>query len=448
MEATRSIPTASGTIPVLGHVIALARDPLTFLNSLPAQGDVVQVRLGPFRVAIVCDPELTVRMLRDNRTFDRGGPLIDRAREVVGDGLGSCPRDAHHRQRRLAQPAFHRDRLAGYAESTSAIISEVTGSWRDRQVLDVLAEMMTIASKSLTTTMFSNALPAAGQSRLLRDVSTVFDGFYQRMLMPAFVRRLPLPGNRAYGKAHARLRHTIDQFIAERRANGTDQGDLLSALLAARDTETDGQGLTGTELADTILTFFLAGTETTATTVSWALHLLAGHPDVEQQLHAEVDSVLAGRTATHADLPKLESCRRIINETLRLYPPGWFFTRTVSAGTELGGYVLPSATTVAYSPYLIHHRQDLYDRPESFEPERWDPERHLQPSRDSFIPFGAGAHKCIGDAFGMNQAVLVLASIAARWRMESVDGEKVRPTLGMSLHPNRLRMRAISRGLG
>ncbi|MCX4910122.1 cytochrome P450 [Streptomyces sp. NBC_00878] len=444
MKELRSIPVASSALPVAGHLVPLIRDPLVFLNSLPVCGKLVRIRMGPLTVVVICDPELTRQALLDDRVFDKGGPLFDRVREAIGDGLTSCPHSSHRRLRRLAQPAFHPGRLPGYAQAMTLCIDQVTGSWREGQTIDVPAETMTITSKGTAATLFSNTLPPARLGQLLNDVTTIFDGFYQRMLLIPPLDRLPVPGNRAYLRARARLRDTCDQIIAQRRADGADHGDLLSALIAACDPEDGGRGMTDAEISDAILAFFLAGTETTASVLAWALDLLARHPEIEQRLHAEVDTVLGGAPATHVDLPRLTLTARIITETLRFSSPAWLLTRTVTVDTRLGGHLLPAGTSIAYSPYLIHHRPDLYDQPETFDPDRWDGKRS-QPPRPAFIPFGTGARKCIGDTFAMTQAILALATITARWRLQHLPRQQVRPALGAVLRPRELRMRATPR---
>lgn len=444
MKELRSIPAAPSALPVAGHLVPLLRDPLAFLNSLPAYGDLVRIRVGPLPVVVICDPELTRQALLDDRVFDKGGPFFDRVREVMGDDLASCPYSSHRRLRRLAQPAFHPGRLPGYAQAMSSCIDQVTGSWREGQIIDVPAETMTITCKVTTATLFSNTLPPARLDQLLDDVTTVFDGLYQRMLLIPPLDRLPTRGNRAYLSARTRLRDTCDQIIAQRRADSVDHGDLLSALIAACDPEDGDRGMTDAEISDTILIFFLAGTETTASVLAWALHLLARHPEIEQRLHAEVDTVLGGAPATHADVARLTLTARVITETLRYCSPAWLLTRTVTADTRLGGHLLPAGTSVAYSPYLIHHRPDLYDQPEIFDPDRWDRERS-QPPRHALIPFAAGARKCIGDDFAMTQAILALATITGRWRLEHLPGQQVRTAIAAVLRPRELRMRATPR---
>jgi cytochrome P450 len=188
----------------------------------------------------------------------------------------------------------------------------------------------------------------------------------------------------------------------------------------------------------------LAGIENTASALAWALDFLAQHPEIERQLHTEVDTVLDGAAATHADLPRLEFTNRVINETLRLRPPAWFFTRTVTADTRLGGHFLPAGTNVAYSPYLIHHRPDLHHAPEDFDPGRWDPQRP-QPHRHAMIPFASGARKCPGDTFAMAEATLALATITARWQLEHAPGIQRRPALSLTLKHRALPMRTRPR---
>ncbi|BDH13402.1 hypothetical protein HOK021_45810 [Streptomyces hygroscopicus] len=301
-------------------MVPLARDPLAFLNSLPAHGALVRVHMGPVPLVVICDPDLTHQALVDDRVFDKGGPVFERFRDVLGDGLSSCPHHAHRRLRRLAQPAFPSGRLPGYARTMTVCLEEVTGSWNPGRPLDVPTEMMSVTSQVTAATLFSESLPAAERGPLIDDVKTIAGGVFRRMLLVPPLDRLPTPGNRACLRARTRLRHTCDLVIAERRADGTGHGDLLSALVAARDPEDGGRGMTDAEISDTILTVFLAGTETTASTLAWALDLLARHPEIEQRLHTEVDTVLRGNPATHADLPRLELTERIIDETLRLYP--------------------------------------------------------------------------------------------------------------------------------
>ncbi|MGW0569548.1 cytochrome P450 [Streptomyces tauricus] len=441
---------APGALPLLGHLPRLLRDPLAFLRTLPERGDLVWVRVGPWKAIVVCDPDLVHQVLLDDKTFDRGGLFYDRAREVVGNGLGTCPHDDHRRQRRLVQPAFHSSRLPGYAKAMTDTIVSVTGAWRDGQELDVHTETITLTGRVVAACLFGSALTPAATDRVLADLAATRAGITRRALMPPPLDRLPTRGNRRYHRARNRLRHTLDQVIADRRATGTDHGDLLSILLAthspANGDAPTGSALSDAELSDQVVTFFPAGMETGASALAFALYLMASHPRLAEQLHAEVDTVLAGRTtADFEDLPRLELTGRFLTETLRLYPPVWIVTRTAVTSTQLGGHPVPAGTTVVHSPYLLHHRPDLFANPEAFDPERWNRPQTPRLPRGAFLPFGSGARKCVAETFALTEVTLALATIAARWQLHLVPGHRLHPTPTAALTPRGLRLRVTAR---
>ncbi|WP_405164751.1 cytochrome P450 [Nocardia sp. NBC_01499] len=440
---TSTIATAPHRLPLLGHFVPLLRDPAGFVASLPAYGDLVRIGMGPITAVMVCDPQLTQQVLRHDRVFDKGGPVFDRAREAIGDGLGTCPYSRHRRLRRLMQPAFHPSRIAEYASVMSQRIIEIAESWRDGQIIDVRAQMKTLTLQVTTATLFAHSVPEPSLRRIFRDVDTVVDGVMRRAIMPGPLLRLPILGNRAYWPAITRLRAVIGQVIAERRAADIHPPDLLSAVVDARDT--DGGGLSDPEIVDQILTLFVAGTETTASALQWALYLLDENPDLAARLRIELDTVLAGRPARYDDLPQLPLTGRIITETLRVRSPFWLATRTVTEDTELGGHPLAKGAIVAYSPYLLHHRADLYPEPDRFDPDRWDPAVATPAQRSALIPFSDGARKCIGDTFAVTEAVLALATIATRWELRGVPAQDTSPALSSILRPRKLRMRVTAR---
>src|SRR5262249_18745158 len=261
-------------------------------------------------------------------------------------------------QRRLIQPAFRKACFPGYADAMAAEAYAATGSWRSGIAVDLIPEILAVTSKVFNAALFSSTLPGEVCTQLVEDNLTIVGGFARRMLMPPPLSRLLARSNRSYEKALSRLRHNLSVIVAKRRAESADQGDLLSALLTACGTDSDTDGLADSELVDELVTFFLAGTETTTAALAWSLHLLSQHPDIEQRLYAEVDAVLGGTPATYADIPKLELTCRIITETLRLYPPAWFSTRTVTTNASLGGHTVPAGTSIAFSPFVIHHRSD------------------------------------------------------------------------------------------
>lgn len=442
---------AGGAWPLLGHGPALYRRPLAFLESLPAHGRLVRIRMGPRPVVVVCDPELTDRMLREDQVYDKGGPLFEKARESMGNGLVTCPHADHRRQRRLCQPAFHPARLEGYEQVMAEQVGRLADGWHEGEPVDVMAALYGLTGRIAVQTMFGADLAPDVQDQSLADLRTIVTGTYRRMLAPGWVNRLPTPGNRRYDRARVRLRASIGRIAADRRARpGVDQSsDLLGALLSARDEAYGADagrppaGLTDAEVVDQVLTFFMAGTETTASALAWALHLIAGHPEVEARLHKELDSVLGDRAPVVADVPELPYAARIITETLRLYPPGWFFTRSTAVDCELGDAHLPAGTTVAYSPYLIHRLPALYPDPARFDPDRWDGPGGLPAkpaARGAFIPFAAGRRKCIGEDFATAEAVLALAALARRWVLRPAPGSHVRPSVGATMAPRDLRM--------
>ncbi|WP_040833974.1 cytochrome P450 [Nocardia brevicatena] len=447
-ELSCEIPTAPGARPVVGHLLPFLKQPFTFLSQLPEYGDLVKIRLGPKTAVVICDPGLTRKVLIDDRTFDKGGLFLEREREWLGESVATCTHNKHRHKRRLAQPAFHLKRLVDYAHTMTTQIASVVDGWHSGRVLDVCPEMFTITSRVFGAAMFSSTLPAGVLHEVIGDLTATFDGTFQRTLLPDAISRLPIPGTRRYNHANRRLRKTMNGIIADRRASGIDNGDLLSALLTVHDRESDAPGTIDDDVSDAVVTFFVAGTETTSSALAWVLYVLAQHPDIEARLHAEVDTVLAGRQPEYSDLERLKFASSIVTETLRLYPPAWFFTRKVTAaGVELGPYELPVGSTVALSPYLIHRQADLYDEPDRFDPDRWLPERTAPPP-GALLPFGGGARKCIGEAFGMTEVVLALVIIASRWRLQVVPEKRMRPPLSVSLVPGGLHLRVVDRRAG
>jgi cytochrome P450 len=443
-----SIPWAPRALPVVGHTLSLWRDPWAFLTSLSAlDSGLVRIRLGPWTVVVVCDADLTHQVLSNDRIFDKGGPLFDVARKVVGDNVITTPHDRHRRQRRLIQPAFHRGRLAAYATAMSAEIDAVTARWVDGAVIDVLAEMLQITTRTFLTVMFSQGLASDVLGRALADVTTIVRGLYRQMLTPATFARLPTRHSTRYFRARARLRGLVNDIVVQHRNASAVSGDLVSTLVTAYDAEASGQdnrSFTDAEIFDQLTAFFIAGSETTASALSWSLYLLSRHPDVLARLQAEVDQVLTDGPAQYEQLSELPMTERILTEALRLYPPGWLFTRTVTTDTQLCGYRLQRGTAILYSPYLLHRLGRHFQDPERFDPDRWQIQTPLD-RRGSFVPFGAGARGCAGEHFARTEAVLALATIARRWQLHPVANQPVRPALGAGLRPRQFRLRVTTR---
>ncbi|MEU2718731.1 cytochrome P450 [Streptomyces sp. NPDC007205] len=333
---TPDIVTAPRALPGIGHVLPLVRDPLGFLSSLPAHGDLVRLRLGATEVVLVCDPGLAWDVLRNDRVFDKEGPTYEVARQALRNGIATCPHRDHRRHRRLCQPAFHPDRFPGYEEIMSRHIGDVVTTWKAGQILHVPAEIRKITSRSAIDTMFHSAVPSPTADLITHDVVTLLKGLYWRSVMPPLFCRMPTPGNRRFFQARDHLRRVVENVINERRAEGKDRGDLLSALLAVY----LGGEEDDLEIRDHIMTFFVGGTESSSVTLSWALYFLARHPRIRARLQEEVDAVVGDNlTAVTSHLPYLDLTQRVLTETMRIYPPGWLFSRVVTADTRLGRVV-------------------------------------------------------------------------------------------------------------
>jgi len=436
------IPRAPGSFPLIGHAPSLLRSPLPFLSSLASHGTLVQVQIGPVTALVVCDAQLTREVLLNDKVFDKGGLLYDRVREGFGNGLALCPHSSHRRQRRLIQPVFNREGLARYADTMTEVIYSTINGWADGQTIDVLAEMQEVTARTIVASILGQTFTEQELSTMLRDFGTLSRGSYRRMFLPPSMAKLPTPGNRSYRAARARIRQALTAAIHARRTGDTTHKDLLGALL---ETSQEGERLTDDEVVDQAMIFFFAGMESTAATLAWSLHLIAAQPDIEGALHGEVDAVLAGAPATASCLADLAHTRNIITETLRLYPPGSLFTRVTTTQTDLGGYEIGMGTTIICSPYLIHHQPTNFSAPHVFDPSRWNETLRTEADRAIFIPFGGGPRKCIGDNFGMMQAVLALAAIASRWKLTPVPGAKVRAGVRTVVNPQGLLMTAASR---
>ncbi|MER5215585.1 cytochrome P450 [Streptomyces sp. NPDC002838] len=450
-ERAWRVGTAPGIFPSIGHTIALFRRPLDFLNSLPARGDLVEIRLGPLRAWMACHPELTRQVLMDTRSFDKGGPLYNRLRPLMGNGLVTCPHDAYRRQRRLLQPGFSPSRIADHTELMGLEAESVSREWRSGEQVDVSAAMLSLTTRVISQVLFSDSLDRAAAAEVHDCLASIVRGLFVRTAVPVdALFRVPTPANRRYRRAAERVHAIVDAAVAERRRDPRDdREDLLGTLLAAARGDDGAATVTDQEIHDQLVTFLLTGAESTALCLVSAFDLLARHPEAERRLHAEIDTVLAGRHTPSADeLPHLAYTRSIVTETLRHRPPGWLFMRVTTKETVLAGHRLPRGATVLYSPYLLHHDPASFPDPHRFLPDRWLPGQTAAIPQGAMIPFAAGGRKCIGDRFAVAEATVTLATIARRWRLHHLPGyvERLRPAA--TLGPRSLVMTCETRSHG
>lgn len=352
---------------------------------------------------------------------------------IFGHGLLTAEGDTWLRQRRLAAPAFHSRRIAAYGDVMVRYAERMLDGWHDGESRDAHHEMMKLTMQIVSKTLFD-----AEVSEDEMEVSRAFDAiveeialrFRQPLPIPDW---LPLPRNRRYLAAVRRLDALVYRFIAARRRVEGDRGDLLSMLLAARDE--DGRGMTDVQVRDEVITLFLAGHETTAIALSWTWYLLARHPEAEARLAEELETVLDGRAPTLEDLPRLSYTEQVIKESMRRYPPAYAFGREAVEDCEIGGYRIPAGATVFMSQWAMHRDSRFFAEPEAFRPERWTAELEQSLPRYAYLPFGGGPRICIGNRFAMMEAVLLLATIARRFRLRLASSDEIKPFPSITLRP-------------
>jgi cytochrome P450 len=415
-----------------GHLPDLMRDRTGFLHRCAREyGDVVPLRFGPRRAVLVSDAAAIADVFVDrSRNFVK--PYILRTDRLrVGDTKLGDEGDFWRRQR-LAQPAFHRSKLDGYGETMVAATEQMLDRWQDGESRDMLAEMNGLTLQIAAEALFGADLAEEAEG-VGAALQAVMDGFIPRLgalfLVPDW---LPTPGNRRLRHALRDLDGTMDGVVARRRASGDDRGDLMSLLLRAAD---EGV-LTTRQVREHAMTYLLAGHETTALVLSWSWYLLGTHPQTAAKLAAEADAVLGTRSATTADVPRLEYAERVALEAMRLYPPIWAMARVALRDDELGGYAIRGGTVVIVSPWVMHRDPRYYTEPENFEPDRWADGAEKRLPRYAYFPFGGGPRGCIGSRFALQEAVLLLATIAQRFRLTAVPGHEVVPVPSITLRPS------------
>ncbi|MDX2031813.1 MAG: cytochrome P450 [Blastocatellia bacterium] len=438
MAAALTMKQPPGPKPILPgfNFLALRRDRIGFLTGLMREyGEIVHFKLGPVPVYLLSNPEhIRDVLITNNRQFMKGEGL-QRAKRLLGEGLLTSEGEFHLRQRRLAQPAFHRQRIAGYGDTMVDYARQMREDWQPNETRDIAREMMrltlAIAGKTLFGTDVIKEADEIGAA-----LSTTMEAF-NRLTLPFshLIEKLPLPSIRRFEQAKERLDATIYRIIEERRASGEDKGDLLSMLIQARDTEGDGTGMTDLQLRDEAMTIFLAGHETTANALTWTWYLLSQNPAAEARFHEEIDQVLAGRLPTAEDYPRLKYAERVFAESMRLYPPAWIIGRRALSDYAIDGYAIPAGSILLMSQYVMHHHPAYFPDPDRFDPDRWTPEAKEARPQFSYFPFGGGPRLCIGEQFAWMEGVLVLAVIAQRWRPRLAPGHPVAMQPLVTLRP-------------
>ena len=422
----------------MGSVHRRFGGPLDFFRDLKEKcGDAARFSLFNERFILFSDPALVNEVLVTKQNSFRKGKALEGARVFLGNSLLVSEGEEHTRQRRLIQPAFHRGRIAGYAQ----IMAEKARLWTDAQhaggEIDLAVEMNRLTLAVVAATLFGSEVDAEAGD-IAESLTVIIENF-NRMLLPfwKYFRLLPIPANFRLYEAQKRLNATIYRLISQRRREGRDHGDLLSMLLAAEDAENPLKRLSDTEVRDQAMTLFLAGHETTANALAWTWHLLTQHESARAKMKAEIDAVLgADRSPGLDDVARLPYTTAVFSESMRLFPPVWVVGRRALEDVTIGEYEVPRRTIVITSQYIIHRDERYWPNALEFRPERWlDEAAQAARPKFAYFPFGGGGRVCIGDAFAWTEGVLLLAVMARRWRFEAAAGQVVAINPTVTLRP-------------
>jgi len=432
---------------LLGSGPDLTRDQLGFYEACAREyGDVVPLRMGPYRGLLVYHPDAIEEVLiARNRDFIKS-PGVRLLSRVLGDGLLLSEGGVWLRQRRLVQPAFHRQRVLAYGDVMTSYTARRMAEWTDGDVFEAHAEMIALTQVIVAKTLFDADVSDESYS-IAEALNVLIADFGARIgsLLQFLPDWVPTPANLRTRRAVRRLDAIIYRMIDARRRSGEDRGDLLSILLNAQDAD-DGSRMTPQQVRDEVMTLFMAGHETTAVALSWTWYLLAQHPEVDARLAEELRTVLGDRPPSVADLPKLRYADMVVSESMRLYPPAYALGRQATIRSEVSGYPVAPGTVLVLPTWVVHRDPRWFEDPGAFRPDRWEGDLARRLPRFAYFPFGGGPRQCIGNGFALMEAVLLLAAIAQRFRLAMEPGQRVTPTPYVTLRPEPgLRVRLVRR---
>ncbi|MET8405341.1 cytochrome P450 [Streptomyces sp900116325] len=458
-SSTTPTPSAPGSLPLIGHALQLARRPLPFMTSLREHGSVVRIRIGPTPAFVVTDPALTRKVLvTDSAHFVKGGKIIDALRMFFGDGLATvADGDTHLRNRRLIQPMFNKAHIADRGPAMIDQVRDVVGAWPAVVTRDVYADMNEVALSAFLVALFGADFPEHLEGEFVTLMPEIMKGAIRQTILPPWMTRLPLPANRAHANRVARLRALIDQAIdhhadrspglapsadavstgAERcphaEVRTEDPGGLFKTLLTAEDP------LTREQLQDEAITLLTGAIETTGTTLAWTLYEITQDDGIQRRLRDELTAVCGDRPLRYDDIAQLHYARQVLQEAIRKYGPAWMVTRTAARDIDLGGHRVPKGADVVWSPYLHQHDARYFPDPDTFDPDRWTAER-APAARGSFLAFGDGRRKCIGENFAWAELQIILASILQAWPHFTLTSRPPRTQAVVTVKPDTLTM--------
>lgn len=429
-----------------GHFRSFRKNPTEFLTKMSKLGDVSTFRVGKIPAYLINHPDLIRDLTVTNHAKFVKGRALQRAKGLLGEGLLTSEREFHLRQRRMIQPAFHRNRINEYAKSMIEFGEKMSAEWRDGDMRDIDKEMMRLTLWIVGKTLFSaNVEDAASE---VGAAMTTIVSMFNFMLLPfsEYLEKLPIPPVRKLKHARRTLDEVIYQIINERRASNEDKGDLLSMLLMAQDEETGG-AMTDKQVRDECLTLFLAGHETTAVALTWTFYLLSQNPQIEKKFHAELDAVLGDGEITPEDYGKLKFTESVLAESMRLFPPAWTIGRLATEEHEFNSYKIAPKSLVLASQYVMHRDARFWENANEFQPERWE-KLSIKEAGNKFIyfPFSKGIRNCIGENFAWMEGVLLLAILGRKWKLSLAPDQKIAVQPMITLRPKYgMKMRIESR---
>ena len=401
-------------------------NPIVLFQQLAAEfGDIAHYRIGHHHIVFLNHPDYIREILvvqNDNFVKER---TVRRSKMLLGEGMITSEGAEHRKQRQTAQPAFHRQQIPTYAAVMMEEAARLSEQWRSGQQRDVALDMMHLTLNIVARTLFATDL--RDETFELASAINRIMGLYNFLIMlPAaeLLVHVRPPGLSAFVKARQRIDAVVYRMIEAHRQNKHNSGSLLDLMLAA---SPDRTSASEKSLRDQVITIFLAGYETVANALVWTWYLLSQNSACERRLHAELESILHGRPPCLDDLPQLRYTEMVLAESMRLYPPAWAMGRYARQDFRLGPYFLPARTTVLMSQFVTHRDPRFFPDPLRFDPERFSPEAKASRAKFTYFPFGAGPRQCIGESFAWMEAVLVLATLAQKWKLTLVPGHSVEP---------------------
>jgi cytochrome P450 len=419
---------------------------LLFQHLAQEYGDIAHYKIGWHHIVFLNHPDYIREILVvQNENFIKER-TVQRTKMLLGEGMITAEGAQHRAQRLVSQPAFHRQRVPEYASTMVQEAVHVRDRWRAGETRDIAIDMMHLTLNVVAQTLFATDL--AEEVDELADAINRIMGLYNFLVMlPAaeWLVHVRPPGLGAFVRARKRIDAVVYRMIAVHRQRGTNSGSLLDLMLASAP---DRSSATEQSLRDQVITIFLAGYETVANALSWTWYLLSQNPECERLFHAEIDRELQGRLATFEDVPRLRYVEMVLAESMRLYPPAWAMGRYARADFQLGDFFLPAKTTVLLSQFITHRDARFFPDPLRFDPERFTPEAKSRRTKLTYFPFGAGARQCIGESFAWVEGVLLLATLAQKWKLRLVPGHRVEPEPLITLRPKYgMRMQVEAREL-